>query len=242
MDKQKYASAYINANYKSSLWMGVAGILLASNVMLASFVMTANTSEKTILMPPELEKPFFIHGNEVSPAYIEQMAKFFSQQLLTYHKKNAKYQFDSVLRHTDPSVYSEMKTRFMVDIDRISRNDISSVFYLMGIHIKKNVAILTGEQNGFIGSHLVSKKQKVYELRFNYNGKLSITGFNEVEKNALGGYGVIHQNDEMMIESSTEEPSIPYSDMPETSSTTSSGLPSAPVQGVNTQEVENDYQ
>jgi len=200
VDKKKYTSTVINANYKANLWMGIAAIMLVSNVMLAGFVATADTSEKTIVVPPQVEKPFTVQGNEVSPAYIEQMARYFSQLLLTYHKQNAQSQFDTVLHYTDPSVYSEMKTRFAVDYDRISRNDISSVFYLMGIHIKKNVAIISGELNGFIGSHLVSKKQKTYELRFNYNGQLTITGFNEMQKDSVGSYEVVKPEDEMLIE------------------------------------------
>ncbi|MBQ4840004.1 type IV conjugative transfer system protein TraE [Pseudoalteromonas luteoviolacea] len=200
MDKKKYTSTVINANYKATLWMGVSAVLLASNVMLSSFVMTADTSEKTIVVPPQMDKPFSVQGNEASPEYIEQMARYFSQLLLTYHKKNAQSQFDTILHYTDPSVYSEMKTRFSLDYDRISRNDISSVFYLMGIHIKKNVAVITGELNGFIGSHLVSKKQKTYELRFNYNGNLSITGFNELQKDSVGSYEIIKPDEEVMIE------------------------------------------
>lgn len=200
MDKQKYTSTVINANYKATLWMGIAAIMLVSNVMLAGFVVTADTSEKTIVVPPQVEKPFTVQGNEVSTAYIEQMARYFSQLLLTYHKQNAQAQFNTVLHYTDPSVYSEMKTRFAVDYDRISRNDISSVFYMMGIHIKKDVAVISGELNGFIGSHLVSKKQKTYELRFNYNGQLTITGFNELQKDSVGSYEVVKPDDEMLIE------------------------------------------
>jgi len=200
VDKQKYSSTVINANYKASLWMGVAGVLLLSNLMLAGFVVTADTSEKTIVVPPQVDTPFSVQGNEVSPAYIEQMARYFSQLLLTYHKQNAQAQFDTVLHYTDPSVYSAMKTRFAVDYDRISRNDISSVFYLMGIHIKKDVAVITGELNGFIGSHLVSKRQKTYKGRFKYNGKLTITGFNELEKDSVGSYQVVKPNEEVMIE------------------------------------------
>lgn len=204
MDKKKYNSTVVNANYKATLWMGVAALLLISNVMLSGFVITADTSEKTVIVPPKIDKPFSVQGNDVSPEYIEQMARYFSQLLLTYHKKNAQSQFDTILHYTDPSVYSEMKTRFSLDFDRISRNDINSVFYLMGIHIKKNVAIITGELNGFIGSHLVSKKQKTYELRFNYNGKLTITGFNEMQKDSVGIYNIVKPDDEILIEAQPE--------------------------------------
>ena len=201
MDKQKYASTVISAHYRASFWMFISVALLISNVLLSGFVFTADTSEKTIIVPPELEKSFFVRGNEVSPEYIEQMAKYFSQLLLTYHKQNAQSQFNTILRHTNPAVYGEMNTRFLMDVDRISRNDISSVFYLMGIHIKKNAAVLVGEQLGMVGSQVVSKNKKSYKIDFDYDGgKLTIVGFNEVIKNSSGSYDVIKQEEKMMID------------------------------------------
>jgi conjugal transfer pilus assembly protein TraE len=200
VDKRKYTSTVINANYKASLWMGLSALLLVSNVMLAGFVLTADTSEKTIVVPPQLDQPFSIQGHDVGPEYIEQMARYFSQLLLTYHKQNAQAQFDTVLHYTDPSVYSEMKTRFALDRDRISRNDISSVFYLMGIHIKKQVAIISGELNGYVGSHLVSTQQKTYALHFHYDNQLRLTGFNELQQDSMGSYEVVKPDDEVMIE------------------------------------------
>ena len=88
-----------------------------------------------------------------------------------------------------------------MDVDRISRNDISSVFYLMGIHIKKNAAVLVGEQLGMVGSQVVSKNKKSYKIDFDYDGgKLTIVGFNEVIKNSSGSYDVIKQEEKMMID------------------------------------------
>jgi len=187
--------------------MGVAGVLLLSNVMLASFVMTADTTEKTIVVPPQLQQPFFVQGNDLSASYIEQITRYFSQLLLTYHKQNAQAQFNTVLHYIDPSVYEEMKARFAIDFDRIARNDMSSVFYLMKIHVRKNTAHITGELNGFIGSHLVSKKRKTYELRFNYNGTLTITGFNEFQKNSGGSYQMVKPDEEVMLEKSARDES-----------------------------------
>ena len=206
MDKRKYTSTVINANYKASLWMSLSALLLVSNVMLSGFVLTADTAEKTIVVPPRLDKPFSVQGNDISPDYIEQMARYFSQLLLTYHKHNAKAQFDTVLHYTDPSVYSEMKTRFALDHDRISRNDISSVFYLMGLHIKKNVAIISGELNGFVGSHLVSTKQKTYALHFHYDNQLRLTGFNALQQDSSGAYEVVKPHDDVMIETPVAAP------------------------------------
>ena len=167
MDKVKYASGAVNASYRSVFWMWVALVLLLSNLMLATFILTSDMSEKTIVVPAKVDEAFSVQGDQLSPSYIEQMARHFSHLLLTYHKQNAQYQFDTVLRYTDPAIYNDMKTRFAMDVERIRRNDIRSVFHPMKIHVKENTAMITGELSGFVGEHLVNTHVKTYELRFN---------------------------------------------------------------------------
>lgn len=202
MDKVKYASMAVNANYKSVFWMWVALVLLLSNLLLASFVITSDTSEKTIVVPAELDRPFSVRGERLSPSYIEQMARHFAHLLLTYHKQNAEYQFDTVLRYTDPAVYNEMKTRFAMDVERIRRNDIRSVFHPMKIHVKDNTAHITGELNGFVGGHKVNTAVKTYEFRFNYGSNLSLVAFNELSQNSVGSYERVEQEEDFMIDQS----------------------------------------
>lgn len=200
MDSKKYASALKNAEYKSHVWLACGAVLLIANLMLAMAVISADSNEKTIIVPAGFNTPFTVEGNKVSPEYIEQMGRYFGNLLLTFHERNAQAQFDTVLRYTHPSAYSELKTQFDVDVDRIRRNDISSVFYLMKIYVKGNVAIITGELNGLVGSQLVSKRQKSYELAFNYDGDLTILSFKEVAANSVGDFEAVEKPDEVMIE------------------------------------------
>ena len=160
MTKEKYLSSLVSANYKTAVWMIAAGVLLASNLLLTVFLFTMDLSEKTIIVPPELDKPFSIQGETVSAAYIEQMAKYFIQLLLTYHSDNVSAQYEMVLHHVDPRVYSELKAQLSAQAERIHRNEIGSVFYLMGVQIAQKKATLTGELVGMVGKKIVSRKQK----------------------------------------------------------------------------------
>ena len=200
MDKVKYASMAVNAGYRSVFWMIVAVVLLLSNLMLASFIFTSDMSEKTIVVPIKVDEAFSVKGGQLSPSYVEQMARHFSHLLLTYHKQNAQYQFDTVLRYTDPAIYNDMKTRFALDVERIRRNDIRSVFHPMKIHVKEKTAMITGELSGFVGGHLVNTHVKTYELRFNYTSNLTLAAFNELIKNPAGVYDRVEQDEGFMID------------------------------------------
>jgi len=187
VNSNKYKSAWLSAHYRSSVWMMVAAVLLVSNLLLSIFVLHADTSEKTIIVPPSLNKPFWIRGTQLSPDYIEQMAAYFSQLLLTYHPQNARSQFESVLRYTDPHTYNAMKAKLYADAQRITRNEISSVFYPMGIHISNTLATINGELVGMIGQQVVSRKQKYYGIQFDYrNGSLFVESFNELIPDGSG--------------------------------------------------------
>lgn|GEM_PF-475665 len=201
MDKQKYASRLKDALHRATI-KELSNVLMAAAILLLSyFVVTADTSEKTIITPAVISKPFSVQGNEVSPEYLEQMTDFFAGYLLTFHKQNAQYRFDQVLKYMHPSIYNDMKARFGAEQLRISRNDMSSVFFPMSIYVKKNTVYITGEKIGFIGSQRVSQSQKVYEFKYEYTGSnLWIVGYNEVAKNAIGEFEVVKPADEVMIE------------------------------------------
>lgn len=205
MDKKTYKSWITGSHITKTIWMGIAGLLLVSNVLLSFFVVTADTSEKTIVTPPHFEKPFSVTANEVSPEYTEQMARYFAYLLLTYQPNTAEAQFQDVVRYAHPSVHSGMQTNFMLDVERIRRNNISSVFYPMGIHVSDTVATVRGEQAVFIGSQLVNKREMVYRFEFVYDGgQFSFISYNELKKGSDGTFQPVAPDKGVLVEVSEE--------------------------------------
>ena len=200
MDKRKYSSRLVSAlNYATISQLANTAMAIAI-CLLSYFVVTADTSEKTIITPAFIEKSFSIHGNNVSPEYLEQMTELFANYLMVYQKQNAKYRFEQVLKYFHPSVYASMKSHFDSEIGKIQRNDIASVFYPQSIHVDRMTVYVTGERVGLIGAQLVGKQQKTYEFKYEYGATLTITAFNEVERNSLGGYTVKKPEDQVMVE------------------------------------------
>lgn len=204
MDKQKYVS-----RLKDSLTRAdnkqISNIVLSIAVLVLAFgYVTSDKSEKTIVVPATLDKPFSVQGKEVSPEYLEQMADYFSSMYLTYHRKNAKYRFDMILKFSDPASYGEMKARLDAEEDRIVRNDLSSVFFPMSIKTTKSSVYITGEQVTYIGTREITRNEKVFKWDFLYNGKaLSIIGFNEVTRSSTGEYSVTAQKNDLMVDPGT---------------------------------------
>lgn len=201
MDKKEYTSALVATRQSNKFLSKLVAGLVISNLALAYFVMTADTSEKTILVPPNFDKPMSFAGGELTPAYLEQMGRFFGGLLLTWHKANAMSQFDQVLTYVDPAIYTVLRDQFASDFKRISRSDLSSVFYINGLDVKKNVVILKGVQHLKVGGQIVSQGQKFYELTFSYpSGRLLITSYRELTLNHLNQLTPVDAEDKVMVD------------------------------------------
>lgn len=188
------------------------------NIALVYRVVTIDTAEKTIITPLGFEKPFTVQGDSVSDAYLEQMASYFSSHLLTFQKSNALSNFESVLRYVDPLVYNEMRARFLLDVDRIERNNIASVFHRTKMRMRDSTVYLTGEHIGMIGESVVSRGEKTFAMAFAYDGSnLSITAFNEVRLTPTGGYDVVDPYKEVLISTGSDasNPLTPSGGTPE---------------------------
>lgn len=196
MNKQKISSLLRDTLTKLATWKLFAGGMLLSNLALVFFLYQIQSVEKTIVMPPNFDRPFYIKGNEISPSYVEQMTQYFAQQRLTYNTKNAGVRFDSLLTFFSPSSYPVMQASFTNEARRIARNNISSVFHPISISIDGMVAIIEGELVGMIGSRIVSRKIKNYRFEYSYqNGIFSILSLEEVARASSGEFSPVEIED-----------------------------------------------
>lgn len=213
MNKQKLSNRLADQASKLASWRLMAAAMLIGNLLLIVFMFQLKTAEKTIVTPPNFDRPFWVQGNEVSPEYIEQMTEYFSQQVLTYTKKNALYRFENVLHFVTPSAYAAMDAKLKTEARRIERNDISSVFYPMGISIDRMTAVIQGEVVGMIGTRVVSRKTKYFRWEYAYrSGQFSILSFKEVAKDAAGAITEIEREEqaEMVAPVPVEQPADMY--------------------------------
>ena len=168
--------------------MGIAALMALSNAGLAVGILRVDTQEKIIVTPPVVEKSFWIHGAEVSPEYLEQMALFFAGLALTYHPDNIDDQVRIFLRYADASAYGPLSTRLEADAERVRRNNLSSVFYPQEVRIRDREVALTGQLTTFVGQKRVGTRQAVFRFGFAFRGgRLFVAEFEEVDRaHALG--------------------------------------------------------
>jgi conjugal transfer pilus assembly protein TraE len=185
MREGRYRSLLTETVLRRNLWMLVALVMAASNLGLAYWVIDTDVREKTIVIPPLFEKPFWVHGDEVSPEYLEQMAVFFASLALTYNPDNIGHQVNLFLRHADPRGYGALAAKLEGDANRIRRNRLSSVFYPQEIRLSAQQAALTGQLTTLVGNKQTEQRQATFLIRFAYrSGRLFVSKFSEVQDSA----------------------------------------------------------
>ena len=185
MRENRYRSLLAETLWRRNLWMAVALAMAVSNLGLAYWVINTDVREKTIVVPPVFEKAFWVHGDEVSPEYLEQMAVFFASLALTYNPDNIDHQVGLFLRYADPKSYGALAAKLEGDAHKIKRNRLSSVFYPQEIRLKGQQAALTGQLTTLVGNKQTEQRQARFLIRFAYrDGRLFVSKFTEVQDSA----------------------------------------------------------
>jgi conjugal transfer pilus assembly protein TraE len=168
MKESRYRSMLTQFQWRRNLWMGVALAMVVSNLALSAWVLTTDTTEKTIVVPPSFEKKFWVQGDAVSPEYIEQMAVWFANLALTYNPDNIDYQAKLFLRYAEPASYGALSAQFAADSEKVRRNRVSSVFYPREVKTTGNQVVLDGDLITWVGSKMTETRRGVFELQFVY--------------------------------------------------------------------------
>ncbi len=185
MRESRYRSLLTETLLRRNLWMAVALLMAVSNVGLSYWVLNTDVREKTIVVPPRFEKSFWVHGDEVSPEYLEQMAVYFAGLALTYNPENISHQVSQFLRYADPESYGALAAKLEGDAHKIQRNRLSSVFYPQEVRLKGEQVLLAGQLTTLVGNKQTEQRQARFLIRFVYrDGRLFVSQFTEVQDSA----------------------------------------------------------
>lgn len=183
MRRQHYESEKIAAKAREARWRWAAFGLLAANIILSMKIAGTDTTEKTIITPPTIERPFWVKGAETSPEYLEEMARYLSTLVLNVTPKSIDANIDIFLRYVSPEAHGEIRTRMAVQAERLKRDDVSTAFYPVSYQTrtKTRQTMITGDFITLIGKQRVSTVRRSW--RFDYaftGGRLWVSEFVEV--------------------------------------------------------------
>ena len=182
MERRRYRSMLAQAISRRNLWAGLALLLAASNAALAMRLATVETYEKTIIVPPDIERPFWVKGPEASPEYLEQMALWYAGLAMTFSPASLPRQVQTLLRHADPRYYGALSARLAEDLERVRRTQISQVFYVSAVQRRGSRVALRGDVVAWVGSKRAASRRTAVLVGMRMaGGRLVVTELKEVD-------------------------------------------------------------
>lgn len=160
-----------------------AFLLFGVGMLISNFVLVLCVlykTEKIILVPPQINKTFWLRGGEVSESYIEEMSVFLVDLLLDQTPANSSYKREMLLKYVDSSRFNEMQNKLMEQENYINENDISTDFNSVTITVdaEKKISKIDGDLITYVADKKISSERVSYLLGFEMvGGKLFLSNF-----------------------------------------------------------------
>jgi conjugal transfer pilus assembly protein TraE len=188
MNNDKYSSRLANAFAQNSFYKISLLGSGAVNILLALVLIGAINSTRVIIVPPEIEKSFWVESDNVSKEYLEQMGIYISQLELNVTPSSQGYQSKQLLKYVHPSITGAMETKFLAEGEQLKKDNASTWFRpsMVRVDAKRKQVAITGEYSVTVAEKQVVKMIKTYLAEFEMSGnRLFLTKFDEAKDSEL---------------------------------------------------------
>lgn len=179
---KKYLAEKDNANQEIRfLRLLAAG--LAVTVLIEAFAMLRYAgAEKTVLVPPEINRSFWVSGQAVSREYLEEMAYWYAGLALNITPSASDYQIDLFLKFAAPSEHGRLQAEMGARAEFLKKNNTSTQFSVRNITTDdQNLRVaLSGTLYTWVSDKKAGERNTTYMVGFKFmNGKLYVSEFKE---------------------------------------------------------------
>lgn len=137
MEFKKYISEkanYAAANRVLRFFVVVVGLAVIFNSLVTYYLFTSN---KVILVPPQLSTQVFVSGKDASDEYLETVARYICQLAFNYNPGNVRGQLSDLLKLVSPESFPVYQKAFYDLADRVEAGGVSSSFFVQKVTVKK---------------------------------------------------------------------------------------------------------
>jgi conjugal transfer pilus assembly protein TraE len=140
--------------------------------------------EKVVLVPPVIEKSFWVSSAHVSPEYLSEMTAFFAYLRLNVTADSASLQHNTLLQYTDPGFYNALKGQLLQESDHLIEQHLSTAFFPVSVKVDSGhlTAVITGDLYGYVGETALPTQRVAYAVTYRFAaGRLWVRAFKEVK-------------------------------------------------------------
>ena len=156
------------------------------NLVLAVFAVRLAGHERVVVVPPTINKTFWVESDRVSAEYLEQMGYFLMQLTLNVTPVSVDHQSRVLLQYAAPASYGELRTALMAAAERLKRDGASTVFSALDLAVDERALRVgvRGQLTTFVSDRRVSEVSKGYAIELQYSGgRVFLKSFRETNPN-----------------------------------------------------------
>jgi conjugal transfer pilus assembly protein TraE len=184
MLKSRYQSELDQQQSHRRFYERVCIALLAANMILGLIIYQSDTDDRVVIVPPMMDKQFWIKGDQFSAEYLELMSEWLAGLPLSTTPNSVGLRNEIFLRYVEPNVHAAIKSQFDVRADQVKKDNVSTLFYPTSFQTSrttKQVAI-TGDFISVISGVTAPAVRRTWRLSFtSMGGALWVTEFIEVD-------------------------------------------------------------
>jgi len=196
MTPQHIASTYKKKAGEISFLRIVVGGLLVLSITEGFLIARTLGAEKTVIVPPSIEKSFWVSADGVSKSYLEQMAYWYAGLVLSVTKSTGEYQKKLFLQYASPQKYGQLAAEMAARLEFLEKNSASTLFTVRAVKADEKLmrVAVYGDLETYVQDKRISIKPVIYVIAFqNLNGKVFVTEFKETNEKDIFGIGATSQ-------------------------------------------------
>lgn len=167
----------------------VAGLTVVVLIEAGAMLRLAG-AEKTVLVPPEINRSFWVSENAVSKEYLEEMAYWYAGLALNITPAVSDYQNSLFLKYAAPSEYGRLQAEMGARAEFLKKNNTATQFSVRNVTTnEKDLKVaLSGTLVTWTSDKKAGERNATYLVGFKFmNGRLYVSDFKETsDQNPFG--------------------------------------------------------
>ena len=158
------------------------GGLIASIVLCLVIILNLIGTERTVVVPPSIDKTFWVTKDHASREYLEQMGAFMAWLVLDVTSSTVDWKKDILLNYVAPDQHGAIKSRQEVEAERLKRINAATSFLpqqLVANETDQSV-VISGRLRTLVNGQETANETKSYLAEFQYvGGRMHLKAFKE---------------------------------------------------------------
>lgn len=160
-----------------------AGALAVGQVLALLVVLNLLGAVRTVVVPPSINKSFWVARDAASSEYLEQMGSFIAWLILDVSPSSIDWKKDILLGYVEPGQYAALKTRQEVEAERLKRISAVTAFAPQQLVASEDAQslVVRGRLRTLVNGYETGNELKAYRIDFSYAAaRMHLAGFKEV--------------------------------------------------------------